>query len=368
MNWQSTAFYSFSITNRGYTGHEHLLQFGLINMNGRMYDPLLARMLSPDPFIPNPALSQDYNRYSYVRNNPLKYTDPSGYNYTYWNYSTGTYMSSGGAYVDSWGAWNEWFSGLEGYRDGFYTTGGQVLGTGSTYGGLFSDNFYASSYGLEWYNQHTGRDLVRHNGQWGFWDTKTVYSGYSSVRDLPSLHRYNVSVFNSVNGGGDPPKRSVWAESGSFYASAYSITAGGFHAAMRGRDPFNPTQADEDAAGDALMNAILFFAGGYVWSKAIAYSLKYIRAGKAINTVFKITNQSINKTNIQCIKGSASEFYKLLNPNWNGIMPKTGYESFKTLNGTKVLLYPAEISNQGLATIKIISPEGYKLIFRFNSF
>jgi len=79
MNWQSTASYSFSITNRGYTGHEHLLQFGLINMNGRMYDPLLARMLSPDPFVPNPALSQDYNRYSYVRNNPLKYTDPSGY-------------------------------------------------------------------------------------------------------------------------------------------------------------------------------------------------------------------------------------------------------------------------------------------------
>jgi len=42
-------------------------------------DPILARMLNADPFIPDPTSAQDYNRYSYVRNNPLKYTDPSGY-------------------------------------------------------------------------------------------------------------------------------------------------------------------------------------------------------------------------------------------------------------------------------------------------
>jgi len=47
-------------------------------MNGRMYDPLLGRFLSPDPYVPNPFLSQDFNRYAYCRNNPLKYTDPSG--------------------------------------------------------------------------------------------------------------------------------------------------------------------------------------------------------------------------------------------------------------------------------------------------
>jgi|GEM_PF-2231390 len=64
--------------DRGYTGHEHLNQFGLINMNGRVYDPFLARFLSPDPQLQSPDYSQNYNRYSYAWNNPLKYTDPSG--------------------------------------------------------------------------------------------------------------------------------------------------------------------------------------------------------------------------------------------------------------------------------------------------
>ena len=63
---------------RGYTGHEMLPEFGLINMNGRMYDPLLGRFLSPDRYVQLPDNSQNFNRYSYCLNNPLKYTDPSG--------------------------------------------------------------------------------------------------------------------------------------------------------------------------------------------------------------------------------------------------------------------------------------------------
>ena len=51
----------------------------LINMNGRMYDPIVGRMLSPDIVIQDEQNSQAYNRYSYCFNNPLKYTDPSGY-------------------------------------------------------------------------------------------------------------------------------------------------------------------------------------------------------------------------------------------------------------------------------------------------
>ncbi len=63
---------------RGYTGHEHIREFRLINMNGRMYDPELARMLSPDNLIQDGGFSQNYNRYSYAYNNPLKYSDPDG--------------------------------------------------------------------------------------------------------------------------------------------------------------------------------------------------------------------------------------------------------------------------------------------------
>ena len=67
------------ITDRGYTGHEHLDMFGLINMNGRIYDPVTARFLNVDPVLQDPSNSQNFNSYSYCLNNPLKYIDPSGY-------------------------------------------------------------------------------------------------------------------------------------------------------------------------------------------------------------------------------------------------------------------------------------------------
>ena len=66
--------------DRGYTGNEHHDEFWLINLNARMYDPVLGRMLGPDDYISNPTNSQNYNRYSYALNNPLKYTDPDGNN------------------------------------------------------------------------------------------------------------------------------------------------------------------------------------------------------------------------------------------------------------------------------------------------
>ncbi len=64
--------------DRGFTGHEHLYDFGLINMNGRVYDPVMSTFLSPDNYIQAPDNSQNFNRYAYCLNNPLKYTDPSG--------------------------------------------------------------------------------------------------------------------------------------------------------------------------------------------------------------------------------------------------------------------------------------------------
>ena len=63
---------------RGYTGHEHLIWFGLINMNARLYDPVLGRFLSPDPYVQMPDFTQNFNRYAYGLNNPLVYVDENG--------------------------------------------------------------------------------------------------------------------------------------------------------------------------------------------------------------------------------------------------------------------------------------------------
>jgi RHS repeat-associated protein len=63
---------------RGFTGHEHLDEVGLINMNGRVYDPALGMFISPDNYVQAPDNTQNFNRYTYCLNNPLMYTDPNG--------------------------------------------------------------------------------------------------------------------------------------------------------------------------------------------------------------------------------------------------------------------------------------------------
>lgn len=65
-------------TTRGFTGHEHIEDVGLINMNARVYDPTIGRFMSADALIADIYDAQIFNRYSYVSNNPLSFADPSG--------------------------------------------------------------------------------------------------------------------------------------------------------------------------------------------------------------------------------------------------------------------------------------------------
>ena len=67
-----------TILDRGYTGHKHLQSVGLIDMNARLYDPKLHRFLQPDNYVQDPSNTQNYNRYGYCWNNPLKYSDATG--------------------------------------------------------------------------------------------------------------------------------------------------------------------------------------------------------------------------------------------------------------------------------------------------
>ena len=70
-----------SQTTRGFTGQEELSVAGLVHLNGRVYDPLLARMTSADPTVTDPMNMQGWNRYSYVGNDPLAFTDPNGFSW-----------------------------------------------------------------------------------------------------------------------------------------------------------------------------------------------------------------------------------------------------------------------------------------------
>ncbi|MDL2308068.1 hypothetical protein LJC68_02075 [Bacteroidales bacterium OttesenSCG-928-B11] len=102
-NWTQNDTRLNRLFDRGFTSHEHLDNFKIINMKvpnkrgqsqacllcraggtwakptyGRLYDPVIARFFSPDPYVQFPGFTQNYNRYSYCLNNPLMYTDPSG--------------------------------------------------------------------------------------------------------------------------------------------------------------------------------------------------------------------------------------------------------------------------------------------------
>ena len=99
----STSSQQFTLTNRGFTGHEHYPELKIINMNGRLYDPTIGRFFSPDNYVQNPGFTQNYNRYSYALNNPLKYKDPTGQWYEdYDDYTDDRYDD----YADGGNPWN----------------------------------------------------------------------------------------------------------------------------------------------------------------------------------------------------------------------------------------------------------------------
>jgi RHS repeat-associated protein len=88
------------VGHREFTSHETIPDVGLVNMNGRVYDPVLGRFLTPDPSVQFVANLQSYNRYSYAANNPLRYTDPTGYGF--WSFlSSGSFWMGAfqGAFV-----------------------------------------------------------------------------------------------------------------------------------------------------------------------------------------------------------------------------------------------------------------------------
>jgi|GEM_PF-6891628 len=149
-----------SETTRGFTGHEMIDAVGLVNMNGRIYDPKIGRFLSADPYIHEILDTQDLNRYSYVRNRSLSFTDASGYGFfshifkwldpiTYWTVQLKGYINQKfpiAAQIDSIVAFAActYFTGGNVAAGAGCSAGVTAINTGIS-GGSLKDVFVASS-------------------------------------------------------------------------------------------------------------------------------------------------------------------------------------------------------------------------------
>ena len=191
---------------RGYTGHEHLNKLGVINMNARLYDPVLGRFLAPDPLVASPDESNGYNRYMYASNNPLMYVDIDGEQDGYpgrwtnpgggWpsggygpyapNYSLPGSGSSGGFSMGGGLNYNGGYSGGSGYGGGSYGGGYSYGASNNPLAFMFflGDLFYTSKSERERFNVHvksspsvyTFKSTVRLKNVSGS-GTSTVYAG-----------------------------------------------------------------------------------------------------------------------------------------------------------------------------------------------
>ncbi len=139
------------LLGRGFCGHEHLPGYGLINMNARLYDPVLGRFLSPDPYVQSPDFSQNFNRYAYALNNPLKYTDESGelltWNLSLQGFSIGFNFSPIGVPL-GFGINIGWVGDFTvgGYAELGLRVGGTGLGSGITLSGGYDYSFARESW------------------------------------------------------------------------------------------------------------------------------------------------------------------------------------------------------------------------------
>ena len=208
--WAGKSVY---VGGHGYTGHEHLPGFGLINCNARLYDPALGRFLMPDPLIQDPASTQNFNRYSYCLNNPLKYTDESGE-------FVGTILTAvlrgvasifGSAYkAIEGGIDNGWKGAWDGFSGEWKQYGRRVANAAKIDWGLFRTDSHRSIPGqilsivsrLSWELPQTVLGNVAGHFRNNFWRTNVEYYREATLinRNDNSLWKWGFTLGSYVNG------------------------------------------------------------------------------------------------------------------------------------------------------------------------
>lgn len=189
-------------TDRGYTGHEHLDDIGLINMNGRFFDPMLGMFVQSDPFIQDPTNLQNFNRYGYCYNNPMGCTDPSGFCFMgcfwqpkNWNPYLRMVVAVAAAYYTG-GATSEWLA-FDAQVGSTMTAIGSAAASGFTAGAIMSGSFNGGVQGAFTAMAFAGvGDYL--NGT-GLFDGSTSPPGEWSVPGV-TLHGI-VGCVSSVAGG-----------------------------------------------------------------------------------------------------------------------------------------------------------------------
>jgi len=170
-----------------FTGQEYDAEYALYNYNARLYDPIIGRFISPDPFIQDPYNPQNLNRYTYCLNNPLIYVDPTGNFFgAIGGFFSGIFNSIfGGGGLDSGGSdWgggsNSWGSGWGGLSDlGSIWNVDTNLGARSNMSSE-SGNILASAEGFSW----------RGNSDWGH--------DFIEILDLPNKNYFEGSYVSPL--------------------------------------------------------------------------------------------------------------------------------------------------------------------------
>ena len=296
------------ITNRGYTGHEHLDAFGIINMNGRVYDPSTAQFFSPDPFIQSGGDWINYNRYGYCFDNPLTNTDPSGY----------VKEPNDDGYVPKLMPANCYYYGSQIYRG---------YNSGFTYGGT------SSPYTYDW---HTGNYNDSQGNIAAYWEVSNNYIQSNSTR---ATSDQIITALNTVQSG--QKFYSVQFGSGfTSYATSYGDIGNATVSSNGGLNFSNPT---------AAMTSLSFWEGGSGEGKSLSDFVGL--AGTVGELIGSGAKSILDDRGTYMPKGS---IYK-------ADIPITIRTSFLNINSTSKVLNYARIGGKVLVVAGVVTT-GYQVI------
>lgn len=309
-----------TILDRGYTAHEHLQSVGLTNMNGRLYDPKLHRFLQPDNFVQDPTNTQNFNRYGYVLNNPLRYTDPRGEKYV-------AYHSPGGGGGGGGGSWtNRGWTPNNGM--GSYGIGGSFGNSGHS----DSNGFGNSSGGSDWIDKlfkdapDNSRTIYHSFNNKNGWINYSciVYDPFdeSWVKDrgdtyygsvLSGKIRINVGA---QGGGGGNNLLDYWNKANDFNDRVFSPVVGIFEAgAIRASSTISTARAfNRVALAETLGNVRFLKVAGRV-----------SMIGNGLGVGYALTNLAINPSNSNKAKLAAQLAIVGIEFGVNALVPGLGF-------------------------------------------